>query len=97
MLMELENLSRENKTIKNNEEKLKQDLNKSERDREKFKEKYKNLRGENTILNSKINEIEREIRGLMIERENEFIEMKKSVENKKTKIDNKQKVNLTIN
>jgi len=95
--MELENLSRENKAIKNNEEKLKQDLNKSERDREKFKEKYKNLRGENTILNSKINEIEREIRGLMIERENEFIEMKKSVENKKTKIDNKQKVNLTIN
>lgn len=93
---EIENISRENRLIKNNEEKLKQDIYKCERDKEKFKEKYKNLRNENTMLNSKINEIEGEIRGIMIERENEFNEIKRNVESKKTKIDNKQKVFLSF-
>lgn len=91
-VIELENLSRENKLYKLNEERLKQELSKTQRDKDLMKEKYRDTKNKNNILSLKINEIENDFKTIMIERENEYFELKKGTENKKTKNDSKAKV-----
>ena len=80
-----------------NEDKLKQDLNKSEKDKEIYKEKYREMKSKNSLMSSKIIEIESDLKTLMMDRESEFLVMKKTVENKKTNVDNtKHKVCINL-
>lgn len=98
MTREIETLQRENNSIKSHEETLRQELLNCEKQRDVFRDKYHDYKARNSMMNTKLSEIESEFNTILIEKEKEnMFRMEKKNEDslkKKEKIDSKQKVNL---
>ena len=92
MSKELEYIQRENSSFRSNEERLRHEILNLEKQRDSFREKYQEFKSKNTLLNTKVSEIESEIKNIMAEKQNEVFDKKKVDELKKGKVETKQKV-----
>ena len=89
---EIEKLQKENSTLRSNDERQRQEILSLEKQRDSYKEKYQEQKSKNTLLNSKLAEIEEDFRNIMKEKENEQNLKLKEEELKKMKVDSKMKI-----
>ena len=92
MKREIEKLQKENSTLRSNDERQRQEILSLEKQRDSYKEKYQEQKSKNTLLNSKLAEIEEDFRNIMKEKENEQNLKLKEEELKKMKVDSKMKI-----
>jgi hypothetical protein len=57
MTKQMETLQRENNTMRNNEERLRQEVLNLEKQRDNYHEKYQDNKNKNNILNTKLAEV----------------------------------------
>lgn len=89
---ELERFKRENGNLRKTEEKLRAELQNMERQRDEYRDKYHEYKSQNTLTNSKVAEIEEELRKLMLDKQSEAYCLQKDEEMKQVKRENAGKI-----
>jgi hypothetical protein len=100
MMREMESLQRENNNLRNNEERLRQDILSAEKQRDIFRDKYQDYKTKANIMTTKLAEIEFEFKSIIFEKEKEselkFLKKSEDSQRKQEKNDSKQKVMIIL-
>ena len=89
---EIETLQKENSGLRQNDERQILELNSMEKQRDNYRDKYQEQKNNNDLLATKLQEIESDFKNLMKERENEqYLKMRED-EERRMKIESKNKL-----
>lgn len=92
MSMQIEKLSIENNQLRIQEDKLRQDLLACERMKDDNYEKYQEYKNKYNIMNTKLGDMESELRQIMIQKDQERFEKRRTEDIKKERMNSKQKI-----